>query len=125
MARLVRSLLLWLAMSALSLHGFAFGAGAMEDRDFGRSMQAADAHRHEKVTPMLGARACDRCPQDLSRSPSSHGQCTASAACCLVAAPAFAGITVGEPDAGAQAPPCPRAARVVFLTGGPERPPRG
>jgi hypothetical protein len=119
-------MLLWLAMCALPLHGLALGAGTMEACDLARSMesQAADGHLQDKVTPALDTAACDGCPQSVSGSSFSHGKCSPSAACSLVAASAFADITVGEPDASAKAPPAPRTARVAFLTGGPDRPPR-
>ena len=81
---------------------------------------------HADAMPSIGMPACEGCAGLVgdASGKSSFGKCSPSAACALVAAPARADIVFVVTAATAAMPLAPRAARVDFVTDGPDRPPR-
>jgi hypothetical protein len=129
MRRLARSLLIWLTLLALPVYGFA-AAGFSMRCDLAPSMAhagaAATSKHHADASASVDMPACEHCAGLAgAASGTSFGKCSPSAACGLVAAPARADIVFVGIAVSARMPSAPRAARVDFVTDGPDRPPRG
>jgi hypothetical protein len=136
MRRLIWPSLIWLLALALPIQGLA--AATM--------VNCAIGHEHHGATPSAaapiaialhahgagvahqahehGAAVSDHHAADNSGAPILH-KCSACAACCIgLALPSADSSAPALPLAAAVALPAPMAQAVVFLTGGPDRPPR-
>ena len=135
MNRAFRTALVWVVMLTLSLSGYA--SGTMTIRG-GMSMPAAqsshgtaagigidrDADAVLIASAQRSAAECGSMAASVHSSKSSTGNCTASAACGIVTAPAPQELVFVEPAVSA-AFILPRTAPGFgFLTDAPDRPPR-
>jgi hypothetical protein len=103
------------AGSVRSTHGDAMHAHAPHDAALHAA--AADAAAAEEVVAVDAAGGADA-------ASSVDRTCSACAACCASCAIARSALRVAEPPAGRAAPPGAGAPPAVFVTDGPERPPR-
>lgn len=144
---LIRHLLMWLLALALPWQGAAAaaglhctharsaiaapGAGAHHPAHESHGAHAHGAHHQHHGTSAAAAHphltfASSDAPSSAhdAATPASHDSCSACAACCpAVAMPVTALRVPGNPNAES-APPAASGVTIVFLTGGPERPPR-
>jgi hypothetical protein len=116
----IRTLLMWLLISALPVQGWAAsmlsGCGPSHRLQMGHAAAPADVHAHAHHH---GATKDHGTAKDLAK-----WTCSACASCCTAAALPATTLSLQTPVPVAFAAPSAAEAVDVFVTGGPERPPR-